>query len=48
MSVEKKRFTVVGVIREYENLSEKDLEEACVFTLYLVHNHVSTRAAQTD
>ena len=33
MMVEMKRAAVVGVIREFESLSEKDLEEACVFTI---------------
>ena len=33
LRVERKRAAVVGVIREFEGLSEKDLEEACVFTI---------------
>lgn len=32
LRVERKRAAVVGVIREFEDLSEKDLEKACVFT----------------
>ena len=28
-----KNSPVVGVIKEFEGLSEKDLEEACVFTI---------------
>ena len=41
MSVEMKRPALTKVIRELEGLSEKGLEEACVFTLYLVHSHFS-------
>lgn len=41
INVEIKRSTVVEVIREFKGLSEKVLEEACVFTLDLVNNHVS-------
>ena len=43
LRVERKRAAVVGVIREFEGLSEKDLEEACVH--YLVHSLSLTQAS---
>lgn len=41
MSVEMKRPALTEVIRELEGLNKKGLEEACVFTLSLVHSHFS-------
>lgn len=41
MTAETRRSAAVRVIREFEGLGERDVEEACVITLYLVNNHIS-------
>ena len=41
MSVEMKRSVAISVIKELDGMSDEHLEGACVFTLHLVHNHVS-------